>query len=52
MSGAVEGEHMYGVVVGIVTSNTLDAMGRLEVRFPGSSDTEIGHIPPNLVVTP
>jgi uncharacterized protein involved in type VI secretion and phage assembly len=44
MSGAVEGEHMYGVVVGIVTSNTLDAMGRLEVRFPGSSDAEIGHL--------
>ena len=34
---------MYGVVVGIVKSNTLDAMGRVEVRFPGSSDAEIGH---------
>jgi uncharacterized protein involved in type VI secretion and phage assembly len=44
MSGAVEGERIYGVVVGIVTSNTLDAMGRLEVRFPGSSDTDIGHL--------
>ena len=35
--------HIYGVVVGIVKSNTLDALGRVEVKLPGLSDTEIGH---------
>jgi uncharacterized protein involved in type VI secretion and phage assembly len=32
-----------GIVVGVVKSNTLDALGRVEVRLPGLSDAEIGH---------
>lgn len=39
-----ERDRIYGVVVGIVKSNKLDSLGRIEVKFPGLSDAEIGHM--------
>ncbi len=34
---------LYGVVVGTVKTNKLDALGRIEVKLEGLSDAEIGH---------
>lgn len=42
-NGNIEHDRIFGVVVGIVKSNALDSLGRIEVTFPGLSSADVAH---------